>query len=46
LGEVIPQDVEGNRGNDQCLENSKRYKEDGRRNEYNDYGDGENDSDG
>ena len=43
--EIIPQDVEGNRDNDQCPENSKRYKEDGGRNKYDDYGDRGNDSD-
>ena len=46
LVKIIPQDVKGNRGNDQCPEDSERYKEDGRRNEYNDYKDGGNDSDG
>jgi len=44
LGEVIPQDIEGNRGNDQCPENSERYEEDGGRNKYNNYGDRENNS--
>jgi len=46
LVEIIPQDVKKNRGDDRCPENSERYEEDGRRNEYNDYRDGENDSDG
>jgi len=44
LVKIILQDVEGNRDNDQCLEDSERYKEDGGRNKYNNYGDGGNDS--
>jgi len=46
LVEIIPQDFEGNRGNDQCPEDSERYEEDGGRNKYDDYKDGENNSDG
>jgi len=31
LDEIIPQDIEGDRNDDQCAENSKGYEEDGRR---------------
>ena len=45
LVEIIPQDIEGNRGDDRCPEDSERYEENGGRNKYNNYGDGGNDSD-
>ena len=43
---IIPQDIEGNRGNNQCPGDSKRYEENSERNEYDDYRDRENNSDG
>ena len=46
LVEIIPQDVERNRGNDWCVEDGKEFKENSRRNQYNDYKDRGNDSDG
>ena len=45
LDKAIPQDVERNRGNDRCAENDKGFKENGRRNQYDDHRNGGNDSD-
>ena len=46
LNKVILQNVEGNRGNNWYIGTSKKHDEDCRRNKYNNYGDGENDSEG
>ena len=45
LDKTISQDIERNRGNDRCAEDGKEFKENSRRNQYNDYRDGRNDSD-
>jgi len=45
LDETIPQDAERNRGNDQCTEDGKEFKENSRRNQYDNHRDGRNDSD-
>ena len=44
--EIIPQDFKGNKGNDWCPKDGERYEENGRRNEYDNYKDREDDSDG
>ena len=46
LDKTIPQDVERNRGDDQCAENGEGFKENSGRNQYNDHRDGGNNSDG
>ena len=43
---IIPQDVEGNRGNNQCPEDSERYEENSGRNKYDNYRDRGNNSNG
>ena len=46
LVKTIPQDIERNRGDDSCAEDGKGFKENNRRNQYDDHRDRGNDSDG
>jgi len=46
LDKNVSQDVKGVRNNDWCIETSVRHDEDSRRNQYDDYEDGENNSKG
>ena len=46
LDEIIPQDVEGIRGNDWHIRTSTDHDKDSRRNQHYDYGDGRNNSEG
>ena len=44
LDQTVLQDIKKDRGNDWCTETSVEYDEDGRRNQYNNYGDKGNNS--